>query len=49
MSEAPEPVAAYFDANVAAGFGQVVVALGGLLIAVLVCRFLYRRKIFIRV
>lgn len=42
-------VKAFFDEHVAKGFGQLVVASGGLVLAVLLCRFLYRRGIFLRV
>lgn len=39
---------AFFDARIAAGVGGLIVALVGLLLPVLVTRFLYQRKIFIR-
>lgn len=39
----------FFDASVAPGFGSVIVALTGLLLVILVARFLYKRNIFIRV
>jgi predicted acyltransferase len=39
----------YLDARLAAGFGQLLTALLGLSFGILLCRFLYRRKIFLRV
>jgi predicted acyltransferase len=39
----------YLDAHVAVGFGQLLVALVGLGLAIALCHFLYRRKIFLRV
>jgi predicted acyltransferase len=39
----------YLDAHVAAGFGQLVVALVGLGLGLALCHFLHRRKIFLRV
>lgn len=42
-------IKAFFDANVAAGFGQLVAAILSLIFAVLLCRFLYVKKIFLRV
>lgn len=42
-------VKAWLDAHVAKGFGELLIAVGGLLIAFLIVRFLYQRKIFLRV
>jgi predicted acyltransferase len=42
-------VKAFFDARVMPGFGGLVVALVGLGLAILLCGFLYRKKIFLRV
>jgi len=39
----------FFDARVAEGFGSLMIAIVGLVLAVLLMRFLYQRKIFIRV
>ncbi len=39
----------FFDARVATGFGELVIALGSLTLLVLLARFLYRRRIFLRV
>jgi hypothetical protein len=39
----------YFDTHVAKGFGGLVIALVGLLLAILFARFLYKRQIFLRV
>jgi predicted acyltransferase len=39
----------YFDAHVAQGFGELMSTIVGLLIAILFMRFLYKRKIFLRV
>jgi predicted acyltransferase len=39
----------FLDAHVTKGFGGLVVALGGLLLAVLLTRFLFKRQIFLRV
>jgi predicted acyltransferase len=41
-------VKAWFDLHVAQGFGDLIVTAAGLLLAVLFLRFLYRRKIFIK-
>jgi predicted acyltransferase len=41
-------IQAFFDARLAAGFGGLVVAVVGLLLPVLLVRFLYQEKIFIR-
>src|ERR1051326_3971923 len=38
----------FLDATVDAGFGELVVALVGLGLGILLCRFLYRKKIFLR-
>lgn len=42
-------VKAWLDAHVATGFGDLLVAVGGLLIAFWIVRFLYQKKIFLRV
>ncbi|HEY2574631.1 MAG TPA: DUF5009 domain-containing protein [Verrucomicrobiaceae bacterium] len=42
-------VKAFLDTRVAQGFGQLVIALVGLALAVLLCWFLHRKKIFLRV
>ncbi|MBI4625029.1 MAG: DUF1624 domain-containing protein [Verrucomicrobia bacterium] len=42
-------VRAFLDAHVANGFGGLVVTLAGLALAVLLCWFLHRNKIFLRV
>jgi predicted acyltransferase len=39
----------FFNARVAQGFGDLIVALVGLLLAVLLVRFLHQRRIFLRV
>jgi len=39
----------FFNAHVAAGFGDVIVAIVGLLLAFWLVRFLYQRKIFLRI
>jgi hypothetical protein len=39
----------YLDAHVTKGFGELIIALLGLLVAILFVRFLYKRKIFLRV
>ena len=41
-------IKAYFNAHVATGFGDLVVAIVGLLLAFGLVRFLYQRKIFLR-
>jgi len=41
-------IQAFLDARVAAGFGGLVLAVVGLLLPVLLVRFLYQQKIFIR-
>lgn len=41
-------VKAFFDANVAKGFGDLVVSVGGLALAFWFVNFLYRKKIFLR-
>jgi predicted acyltransferase len=38
----------FFDAHVAKGFGELVICIAGLLLAFLFVRFLYNRKIFLR-
>jgi predicted acyltransferase len=42
-------VKASLDAHVAAGFGSLVIALSALALAVLLCWFLHRKRIFLRV
>lgn len=42
-------VKTFLDAQVAQGFGDLVISIGGLLIAFWIVRFLYQRKIFLRV
>ncbi|MDR3459261.1 MAG: heparan-alpha-glucosaminide N-acetyltransferase domain-containing protein [Verrucomicrobiae bacterium] len=42
------PVKAFFDAHVAAGCGELVSALVGVLLFIWFARFLYQRKIFLR-
>lgn len=39
----------WLDAHVAKGFGDLLIAVGGLLIAFWIVRFLYQKKIFLRV
>jgi predicted acyltransferase len=39
----------WLDAHIAKGFGELVIAVGGLLIAFWIVRFLYKKKIFLRV
>jgi predicted acyltransferase len=39
----------YLDAHVTPGFGPLLVALLGLTMAIVLCHFLYRKKIFLRV
>ena len=39
----------FLDAHVANGFGGMVIAIVGLLLAVLLMRFLHKRQIFLRV
>lgn len=41
-------VKAWFDHHVAQGFGDLLMAFAGLLLAILLMRFLYRRKVFLR-
>jgi predicted acyltransferase len=41
-------VKAFFDANVAKGFGDLVISVGGLVLAFWFVNFLYRKKIFLR-
>ncbi|MGA3268288.1 MAG: heparan-alpha-glucosaminide N-acetyltransferase domain-containing protein [Verrucomicrobiota bacterium] len=38
----------FFDAHVAQGFGQLIIALTGVLLAIWLARFLYQRKVFLR-
>lgn len=45
---AGKPVTTWFDQNVAAGAGAVVVALVGLVLCFAICRFLHRRQLFLR-
>ena len=42
------PVQEFLDQQVAAGFGAVLISIGGMLLAVGVCWFLHRRKIYLR-
>jgi len=42
-------VSRYFDARLGAGFGPLAIALVGLGLGVLLCRFLSRKKLFLRV
>jgi len=42
------PVSTWINLHVAAGFGEVLVSLGGMLLAVGVCWFLHRRKLYLR-
>ncbi len=42
------PVAAFLDRAVIPHFGDVVIAIVGLLLAFLICRFLHKRQIFLR-
>ncbi len=42
-------VKVWLDAHVTKGFGDLMISLGGLLIAFWIVRFLYQRKIFLRV
>ena len=42
-------VKAFFDAHVARGFGQLMIAFVGLGLVIWLARFLYQRKIFLRV
>lgn len=41
-------VKTWFDVHLAQGFGDLVIALAGLLLALLLVRFLYQRKVFLR-
>jgi hypothetical protein len=41
-------VKAWFDLHVTRGFGDLIVTLVGLLLALLLVRFLYRQKVFLR-
>ena len=38
----------YFDTHVAKGFGDLIVAVAGLLLAFWLVHFLYKKKIFLR-
>jgi hypothetical protein len=42
-------VKAYLDEHVAKGFGELMISIIGLLIAFWIVRFLYQRKVFLRV
>jgi predicted acyltransferase len=42
-------IKSWFDATFRTGFGDFVIACVALLLAVLFCRFLYRRRIFLKV
>ena len=42
-------VKAWFDAHVAIGFGEMMISVVGLLLAFWFVRFLYQRKIFLRI
>lgn len=42
-------IQAWFDSHVAKGFGDLVIALTGLLLAFALVRFLYERKVFLRI
>jgi len=41
-------IKAWFDLQIAQGFGDLIIALVGLLLALLLVRFLYQRKVFLR-
>jgi len=41
-------VKVFFDAHIARGFGDLVIAVVGVLLFVGLARFLYQRKIFLR-
>jgi predicted acyltransferase len=41
-------IKAFFDAHVASGLGDLIIALVGLLLAFWFVRFLYRKRIFLR-
>lgn len=43
------PVEAFLNESVAAGLGEVVISVGGILLAIGVCWFLDRRKVYVRV
>lgn len=43
------PIKGWFDSAIKRGFGDLVIAFVALLMAVLFCRFLYRRRIFLKV
>jgi len=42
------PVQEFLDQNIASGLGAVVISVGGMLIAVWICWFLHRRKVYLR-
>ena len=42
------PVKSFFDTHIATGFGELVSSLVGVILFVLFARFLYQRKIFLR-
>ena len=42
------PVQEFLDQRVAAGFGAVLISIGGMLLAVGVCWLLHRRKVYLR-
>lgn len=42
-------IRSFFEYHVGKGFGESMINIGGLLVAILLARFLYRRKIFLRV
>lgn len=43
------PVEDFFNQRIAQGLGEVIISFGGMCLAVLVCWWLHRRKIFLRV
>jgi predicted acyltransferase len=42
-------VKAWFDSHIAQGFGDLIIALAGLLLALVLVRYLYQRKVFLRI
>ncbi len=42
------PVQEFLDRQVAAGFGAVMISIGGMLLAMGICWFLHRRKLYLR-
>jgi predicted acyltransferase len=42
------PVAAFVNARVAEGWGDVLISLGGILLAVAICGFLHRKRLYLR-